>query len=296
MFFKNSEYFIQESWTSFKRGGLMTFLAVMTISISIFIMGLFLIMFINLSNILDTLNSKLDIVAYIKTDVDDNKLESINHKLAEITGVKKLEFVAKEVAWLQFKDSFSNLDLESFVNENPLPDAFKVEVVDLAYLDGVAKKIATIEGIDDVRYGGDIAEKIERFTRIINTGGIFVIFILSLATLAIVMNTIRMTVLARNNEIKIMSLVGATKAFIRYPFIMEGIMIGLIGAVTASGILKFGYDFVVVRIERAIPFIPINLNSTEINVVFLVMIAVGFILGQLGGYVSVNRTFKELKE
>jgi len=296
MFFKNGEYFLQESWTSFKRGGLMTILAIATIAVSIFIMGLFLIIFIDLSHIMKTLNTKLDVVAYVKQNVNDQHLETINKKLSGIKGVKKLSFVAKEISWMRFKESFSNVDLESFVDENPLPDAFKLEVIDLSYIDSVAKSVRNIEEIDDVRYGGDIVEKIEVFIKVVNSAGFFLVLLLSFATFVIVVNTIRMTVLARSNEIKIMSLVGATKSFIRYPFIMEGILIGLIGAVLSSMILKVGYNVAVINIEKAMPFIPINLNSMEINFVFIAMCFMGIFLGHLGGYVSVNRTFKEIKE
>jgi cell division transport system permease protein len=293
MLFSNFQYVSKEAWTSLSRGGLMSFIATSIITISIFVMGLFLLIFFNLNNVLNTLHSKLDIVAYVDNKIDQTTIEVINMRLSRIPGVKKIEFVSRETAWNNFKDNYSNLKLDDMVEKNPLPDAFKVEVKDISYINVVAKNIRGLEGIEDVRYGGDIAERIAQFTRFFSLAGIILIMLLVFATVIIVINTIRLTVIARQNEIKVMSLVGATKKFIKQPFILEGFYMGLLAAIIAVAVLKLFYEIAVINIESKLPFLPVNLTGSDINLAFFIVFIAGIFLGMLGSYVSVSKSLKE---
>lgn len=296
MSFNNFRYASREAWTNISRGGLMTLVATSIIAISIFVLGIFLLIFFNLNNVLNNLNSKLDIVAYLRKGLDQSSLEVLNLRMAKIPGVKKIDFVAKETAWDQLKENYSNLNLETMVENNPLPDAFKIEVKDITMINVIARHIQDLDGVEDVRYGADIAERIAKFTSFFSLGGLILIALLGLATVMIIINTIRLTVLARQNEINIMSLVGATKKFIKQPFILEGFYMGFIASLITVSLLKLFYDLAVINIERTLPFLPVNLSSSNINTVFLIVFAAGLFLGMLGGYVSVSKSLKDALE
>jgi len=285
-------YFSKEAWAGLKRGGIMAIIATSTIAISLFVLGVFLLIFFNLYNLLHSLNSKLDIVAYVKPGVQDTEINKLNLSVARIPGVKQISFISKERAWQEFRETHTNLGLEEFLDENPLPDSFKVEVKELSYIKIVANKLRKLESVEEVRFGGDIAEKVAKFIKIISSVGFIIVLLLSLSTIMIVINTIRLTVIARESEINIMSLVGADRSFIKVPFIFEGIFLGLLGSFIALSGLKIGYDIAAINIEKSIPFMPINLNVSEINLIFGIVILTGIFLGWIGGYVSVSKSLK----
>ncbi len=116
--------------------------------------------------------------------------------------------------------------------------------------------------------------------------------LISFATLLIVVNTVRLTVLARETDIYIMKLVGATNNFVKWPFIIEGVMIGILGGFFSFLVLKFSYDAVILRISRALPFLPIVSDQRMLTMIYVVMVAGGTALGMVGAYISVSRVLK----
>lgn len=291
--FKRLTYFTHESWLSFQRAGIMSLIATSTIAVSLFVLGVFMLIFFNLHNVMDTLHSKLDIVAYIEDDLSKNDIDLINIQIAQIQGVQRIEFIAKETAWQQFKETYSNIAMDSYLEENPLPDSFKVAVRNLDVIRAVANKIEAMKGIDEVRCGGDIAERVVGFIKALSYGGAVLLLLLVSSTLMIVVNTIRLTVISRENEITIMSLVGATRTFIKLPFIFEGMLFGLFGGLIALAGLKIAYDLAIIGIARNIPFIPVNLSAQEVNLVYLAVVMTGIVLGWLGGWLAVSKSLKQ---
>ena len=293
LLFRQINYFCREAWQNFARGGLMSLIAASTITISLFIFGVFLLVFLNLYNLAGTLNTKLDIMVYLQDNISKNDIDILNMTIGQIAGVRKIEFVSKAEAWRQFRENYSTLRLDEFMDDNPLPDSFKVEVIDLSFIHLTANQLRTLNGVDEVNYGSDLAERMAVFIRIISLAGAVIIFLLFSSTLMIVVNTIRLTVVARENEINIMSLVGASRSFVKYPFIFEGMLLGLLSSTLSMVLLRVGYRVVTVRLERLLPLLPINLNSTEINLVFLLVFFTGIFLGWLGSYFSVSKTLKQ---
>ena len=293
MLFHHLSYFCHEAWQNFTRGGLMSFIATCTIAVSLFIFGVFLLVFLNLYNLAGSLNTKLDIMVYLDDNISKNDIDILNMAITQISGVRRVEFVSKEEAWRQFREDYSTLRLDEFMDTNPLPDSFKIEVTDISYIHLVANQLRTLSGVDEVNYGGDLAERMAVFIRIITLTGTVIILLLFSSTLMIVVNTIRLTVLARENEINIMSLVGASRSFVKYPFIFEGMLLGLLSSTLSMFLLKIGYNIIVARLERLLPFLPINLNSLEINLIFVLVFFTGIFLGWLGSYFSVSKTLKQ---
>lgn len=292
--FGNLEFFLVEALRSLRRGALMSMVAVGTITVALVVFGIFLLLVINLGNMVGTVSSKLDIAAYVEKELSLKEAGALQIELSKIEGVEKVEYISAEDAWKKFKEEFgSKLNLEELIRNNPLPHAFTIKVRTAELLPSVAQKISAIEIINEVRYSGRLIDQIKSLVNAVRIGGFSLTLLLALATLLIVVNTIRLTVLARETDIYIMRLVGATNSFIKGPFIIEGILIGILGGIASSLILKFSYEAVVVRIIKALPFLPVVTDQGLLTGIYIVVVLGGTALGLLGGYISVSRVLKE---
>jgi len=285
-------FFIKESWLGFIRSGIMSIVSVVTISIALILFGMFLLIILNVNNLIDNLSNKMEIVLYIK-NIEGEKINSLKKTIESLDGVKKVSFVSKDVAWKSFQESFQGkVSLENILKQNPLPNSFLVKVNDLSLISIIAKKLAQFPEVEDLRYGGELAYRVNKFSQVIKIGGWFILSLLGLATLLIVVNTIRLTVLARRNEIAIMKLVGATDSLIKWPFIIEGLFIGVIGAFISVAAVKISYSFLVPEIQDALPFLPFVFSADKLNWICINVFVTGIFLGFLGGYISVGKTLK----
>lgn len=290
----NLEFFLIEAFRSFRRSTLIIVVAIATITVSLTVFGIFLLSIINLGNIVGTVSSRLDLVAFTSRDLSLEDAGLIQLKLSKIMGVEKVEYTSRKEAWNKFKSEFgSKLALDEVLRDNPLPHTFAVRVRTPELLPAVAKEISSMDAIDEVRYSGKLIDQIRSLVGAVRVGGLSLVALLSLATLLIVVNTIRLTVLARETDIEIMKLVGATNNFVKWPFIIEGVMIGLIGGLISFIILKFSYQEVVGRISQALPFLPVVSDASLLWMIYSIMILGGMALGMVGGYISVSRALKK---
>lgn len=295
MSFRNIEFFLKEAFLGLSRNQLMSIVAIVTITISLLIYGTFVIGLYNFFTITKSLQSKLDVMVYLVEKVDQPSIEKLQKDIVGLLGVQKVEFISKQQAWAKFKTRFAlTMELLGDNKKNPLPDAFKVEVTDVHYIDGVALSIKQMDNVEEVRYGYNLAQKLKKIIKAIQIGGTLLIVFMVIATLLIIVNTIRLTVLARQNEITIMQLVGATNNFIKWPFIIEGILLGLCGALLGTIMLRFGYNMMIDKVAQTLPFISIVTSREILTFIYVSVILIGTFLGMLGGYISVSRTLKKL--
>ena len=291
--FSSLEFFIIEAFRSFRRSALMSTVAIVTITVSLTIFGAFLLVIMNLGNVVGTFSSRLDLVAYTSKNLSLEEAGAIQVKLANLPGVERVEFTSKAEAWKKFKEDFGGkIALDDVVHDNPLPHAFAIGVRTPDLLPVVAKEVADLGVIDEVRYSGRLIDQMRALVGAVRVGGLTLIVLLSFATLLIVVNTIRLTVLARETDIYIMKLVGATDTFVKWPFIIEGIIIGLIGGVASFLLLKLSYESVAARLALALPFLPIFTNQFVLTLIYAAVLFGGMGLGMLGGYISVSRALK----
>ncbi|MFA4905344.1 MAG: permease-like cell division protein FtsX [Candidatus Margulisiibacteriota bacterium] len=292
--FGDLEFFVVEAFRGVRRSGVMSLVAIGIVTVSLFIFGLFLLFMVNLGNMVSEMGSRLDIVAYVEKAVTPDEAAAITEKLSHITGVEKVRYVSREEAWRSFRDDFTQkLDLATIVGENPLPDSFAIKVRTPDILPRVAEAVAQYPEVDEVRYSGKLIKQIQTLLDALRLGGAVLVVLLFFATLLIVVNTIRLTVLARETDIYIMKLVGATRSFIRWPFVIEGILIGVLGGLLGILILKPSYDAVTNRLQVGLPFLPLMTDKFTLNVIYLMVGLSGMLLGMLGGYISVSRLLKE---
>jgi cell division transport system permease protein len=291
--FSNLEFFIVEALRSFRRGALMSLVAIGTITVSLVIFGLFLLVVINLGNMVGSVSSKLDISAYVEKHLSLESAGVLQIKLSQIPGVEKVEFISKNEAWNKFKQDFGNkLELDEIINQNPLPDTFIIKVQSPELMASVAKRVSENPVVEEVRYSGKLIDQIRSLVDAVRIGGAALVILISFATLLIVVNTVRLTVLARETDIYIMKLVGATNTFVKWPFIIEGVFIGVLGGFVSFLILKFAYDAIIMRISLALPFLPIVTDQGLLSSIYFAMVAGGTALGMLGAYISVSKVLK----
>jgi len=289
----NIEFFLIEAFRSVRRGALMSFVAVGTITVSLVIFGFFVLLVINLGNIVGSVSNKIDIAAYVEKDLSLEAAGALQLRLSKIPGVDKVSFISRTEAWKNFKEEFGDkLELDSVIAENPLPHTFNVRVKAPEFLPRVAKEIAGAGGIDEVRYSGQLIDQVRSLVDAVRIGGAALVVLISFATLLIVVNTIRLTVLARETDIYIMKLVGATNNFVKWPFIIEGVILGMLGGICSFLILKFAYDAIYTRISVALPFVPMVGDKMMLGVIYMVMVLGGLGVGMIGAYISVSKILK----
>jgi len=290
----NLGFFFGEAWTGFKRSGIMSLVSIGTITVSLIVFGVFLLVVLNIGSVVSHAGARLEVMAYAAGDLSEARLNELEVSLNRLDGVEEVEFISKEDAWEDFTKHFGGrLKLDFSVGDNPLPYTFVIKVRNVDVVSGVAKGASRLKGIEDVRYAGKLVEKIRTLAAAVRVGGLVLVSLLSFATLLIVVNTIRLTVLARETDIYIMRLVGATDSFIKGPFIIEGIIIGIIGSALSVSVLFSSYELVASRIAEALPFIPIVFEGSSLFVIYGMVAVVGSFLGMLGGYISVSKSLKE---
>ncbi|MBI5399420.1 ABC transporter permease [Candidatus Saganbacteria bacterium] len=288
--FSNLEFFLVEALRSFRRSALMSFVAIGTITVSLFVFGVFLLLVVNLGSIVGSVSSKMDLAAYVNKDISLEEAGALQLTLAKIPGVEKIDFISRTEAWRQFKDEFgSQLDLDATMTNNPLPHTFNIKVRTPDILPKVAKEVSNFQLIDEVRYSGKFVDQMKSLLDAIRIGGASLVILIALATLLIVVNTIRLTVLARETDISIMKLVGATDIFVKWPFIIEGILLGVLGGLASFIILNFSYSAVLYKVSSALPFLPLMGDQRLLSLIYLTMVLLGTGLGMLGAYISVSR-------
>jgi len=290
------EFFISEAFIGMRRSGLMILIAIGTITVSLIIFGFFLLTIANLNHLANFVTSKLEVRAFLKESLTQREVANLEAKIAHLDGVKTVSYIPKSEAWSKFKTSFNNVDLSDYVDHNPFPNAIRVKTLHSEDLVPVANQIKTYtDSVDDVIYGGSIAEKIDQLSHFIKYRGIELVALFTIATLLIVMNTIRLTVIARQNEIEIMQLVGATKSFVKWPFIIEGLFLGLAGSCLAVAVLRFRYLFFAKNFQSAFPLFPLLFDKAALTKIYVIVCIVGTTLGIIGAYISVSRSLKTHK-
>jgi cell division transport system permease protein len=278
-------YFTKEASRGLIRNGLMTLTAIGTITLALIILGCFYIVFTNTNHFAEMAKGVLEIRVYLKPKTNPVELQN---RLLELDGVKEVRYVSKVegAKWLEktlgVKDIFMTTD-------NPLPDMINIKLKDDARVKDLANRIGLMSGVEEVEYGQTFVESMMIVVQVITAVGVGLIVITGIVVLYIIVNTIRLTVFARRKEIEIMKLVGATDWFIRWPFMIEGIMIGVGGALVSMILLSKGYHLLAQYVKKLAPFIPL-LDERLINSGMLIILSVaGFIFGALGSVLSIKK-------
>ncbi|GFN34326.1 permease-like cell division protein FtsX [Tepidimicrobium xylanilyticum] len=268
--------------------------SISSITAVLVILGLVLIIILSINNVVIDTKNKFDEVQIFLTDgITDEQRSKIENEAKNTQGVLSVVFQTKEQALEIMKRQWEDdAYLLEGLETNPLPDALIVQLRDIEYADLVVDKVKGLQGVEEIKYNKDIIDKLVLFANYIRAGGLVVVAILVFVSVFIISNTIKITVTARRREVDIMKYVGATNGYIRGPFIIEGLLFGLIGAMISILIINYGYGYFFNRVnDRLYVLFTVYLVSPKVLVkdIAIIFLAIGSGIGTLGSLVSLKR-------
>ena len=291
MSFSTKEYFVKETYKSIRRNGFMSFASISTVAVSLLVLGMFLMIFLNTNNLAQYLESQVQVSVYMQDNATGQELAAVKEKLTKMPGVVKVTQVSKTEALARFKKRLGDQDqlLNSLGKENPFPNSFEVQVDNPERINVLTPQIGQLPKVETAKFGQEVVEHLFQLTKILRFGGILLVVFLAMATLFIISNTIRLTVFARRKEVIIMKYVGATDWFIRWPFLLEGMTLGFFGAVIAFILINSIYSGLLERIHATLAFLPLLPSSPLLLYVDLFLLFAGTGIGALGSYISLRK-------
>ena len=268
--------------------------SVTSITAVLIILGLVLVMILSINNVVTEAKNKFDeIQIFLEDDISTEELNKIEDTIKENEEVLSVVYQSKNQALDIMKEDWKeDAYLLEGLEENPLPNSFIVKVKDIEYSDLIVDKVSGLKGIEDIVYYQDIIQKLVLFAKYIRLGGLIIIGILVAISVFIISNTIKITVSARKNEINIMKYVGATNGYIRGPFIIEGVLFGLMGAILSVLIVNYGYEYFFNAVNDrlyvlfTVYLVPPTSLVKDISIIFT---SIGMGTGALGSLVSLKR-------
>ncbi|HEY4753883.1 MAG TPA: permease-like cell division protein FtsX [Candidatus Limnocylindrales bacterium] len=281
---------IRRAWQGFWRNALMSLAATLTMVLMLTLLSGFFVLQNVLLASLSYVEQKVEVVAYVQNTATQDQVDALTAKVQAMPQVSSVEFISRDQALANFRDQLAaqgRTDLTAALDTNPLYASINVKLHDPGQLDTV---VTAIRGDPIVRSVINIQALVDRvltFTGIVRTAGVAILAIVGVIVLFIIVNTIRLAVVARSEEIEIMRLVGASDAFIRWPFVFEGALVGLFGALITLGLLMVAADPVSKGVVGFFNVLPIELGSVARDTAVLVL-GTGIGVGVVGAWVSVR--------
>jgi len=276
---------------------LMTIASILTVASCIFIVSLFYLLVVNVNSVITHMQDQVGLVVFIDDDAPV-ELTVIWDRIMAIPNVRMVEYIPPEANEDVLVDMFGEGSplLDAMRLNNPFGHAFSVDIYNIQFHDDVVAALDALRpyGIDSIRQEQDLANTLWNLTRMVQAVSIIVIFILGLISIVIIINTIRITVSSRQAEINIMKYVGATDWFIRWPFIIEGVIIGLLGAAIPAIVCVIWYDSIIQRMTdiQWLDFMYFLPGSAVLFYVVPLALALGAFIGLFGSAVSIRQYLK----
>jgi cell division transport system permease protein len=283
------KFFLGEVSRNFSRNTGMQVTAIGTVAITIVLLGLFLFTRGALADMGARLLDQIEVSAYMRADATPDEVRAIARYLAQDPRVASAQLVPKRQALAELRERTKGTIDTALLTENPLPDKFRIKVRVPDDVAAVAASVRRLKGVDNVVYGQKIVQRLLQLGAVLRRIGIAVIVVFFAVAGIIISNTIRLTVFARRREIAIMQLVGATNTYIRLPFICEGLLDGLIGALLAIGLLAIARAALWPRLLEALPWAQLTATPIDSRLLAGELILVGAAIGIVASWISVGR-------
>ena len=288
--------FIRDSFQNIKRNSLMSVASILSVVAALIIIGVFLVFALNLNYMTQGIEDNLEIKVYLNDNLNDTQLSQIKTQLESSKLCKSVTYESKNDALTNFKQDFGDKSylLNGYEGKNnPLPASYIVKVTDSTRLKDMYEYSKNIEGVKDVVYGEEVVDNLLKFNDMASIVCIVIFIVLSIVSIFIIYNTIKLTVYARRNDITVMKYVGATDWFIRFPFLIEGSILGLLGSSISILIIRNIYYYVVGFIQGGGTGLPIGSSIAppgfimgEVTILFIVY---GIIIGAAGSAFSIRK-------
>ncbi len=282
-------YFIGDAFKSFKRNKTISIATIITVLVTFIVLGTFSLVAENLNLAIGGLEDKIELVVYLDDDISPIDRKEVQVKINAQEGVKEIQYESREDAFKKLQENNAGILKGYTLEKNPLPASYIVKLEDMSYAPAIREAVKDLDGVESVsdeQESIDTIQSIIKFTKIIGT----VLFVILVGvSIFLIMNTTKLTVYARRKEVGIMKFVGATDWFIRWPFIIEGILIGLIGTFLSVIALYFLYKFVISFIAARV----IILNLIPISYIFTSLlwkfVLGGVLVGGCASYLALRK-------
>lgn len=289
-------YYISDALKSLKRNKTISLASAVTVAATLFIMGIFLIFMENVNMGMKNIQSRIEVKVFLMDKISAAEQSNIGEKLKKIPGVKDIQFENKTEALKKFSDQMSEQDkslLEGYnSNNNPMPNAYIVRLDNPEVSEQVINYIKDVQGIESVGNDKELIDNIIAVSKSIRWIGIVIFILMVGVSLFLISNTIKLTVYSRRREIGIMKFVGATDWFIIWPFIIEGAVIGLIGAAFANLILYYTYNIIFAKLSESFLLVKLIEPSYIMSTILWQFIASGVVIGSIGSTWSLYKFLK----
>jgi len=292
MTLNSTRYILRETVHSMKRNPWLSIASVLTVLVSLVILGFSVFFLANASNLAKYFESQLEIAAFVQNSSTQAELEGLQTQIQAMPGVASVTVVTKDQALTDFGKTMggsqSNL-LADLGGTNPFPDKLTVKATDPQNVKALADAISALPGVDKVRYGQGFVDKLLRFTQWLRWIGLGVVAVFGLAAIVLISINVKMNVFSRRREIQIMKLVGASNSFVRWPFLIEGLALGLVGGALAAGIVGMGYNWITMYVQSTLTFLPVVQNATLFRQVSVGLLLAGMAMGAVGSGLSLQK-------
>lgn len=298
MKFSTIGYFISDAFKSLKRNRTISIASIATVLTTLFIFGAFLLTALNVKNGVTDVQDKVEVKVFLKDDSTKEQKDAIEAKLNEVKGIKDVEFESKDEAFAKMEGSsdYNKEILAGYSKENnPLPASYIVRLESPEVASSVESAMKTdnkyIDGVEDVGNDQELIGTINSFVKVINTVGLVLGVVFVGVSLFLIVNTIKITVYSRRREVGIMKFVGATDWFIRWPFVIEGIIIGLVGGVLSTLLLFAGYNSLYEKIVSSSSlYMPQFIKPMYIlTTMSWQFILAGIVIGAIGSVIALRK-------
>lgn len=295
-FFRIWAYYLKHALVNILTNRLINAITIGTITISLLLVGSFMLFFGNINNWMVEWGKSLSMSVYLKDGIDENKKKAIEEVLKALPGAEIRGFISKKAAEADLRRALGDqAALLDGLRKNPLPASFEILFKDVRHGSAdpreIKQRLEVLDGVDEVQYSEQWIERLEGLLYMLKMTGLAIGALLCLAVLFIITNTIKLTIYARRDEIEIFKLVGATDRFVKIPFLIEGVIHGLLGGLLALGILFLINVLISVKAIQVFG-LPVLAVTFLPPMHMLLIVALSLALGLAGSFIAIGRFFR----
>lgn len=285
-------YLIKEGFKNVWNNRIMSIASVCVLISCLILTGSAVLFSMNVSTLVESVSDSNETTVYLKDGLSKVEAVYVGRDIKKLENIADAQFFPKEEALEDYKSRLGEEVFENLKDDNPLPDAYKITMIDLSKYNETVDKIKALDGVEEIRSQKELARKLSSINRLVQTLSFWIVLALGIISLFIISNTIRATMYSRRFEISIMKSVGATNAFVRIPFVVEGMVIGLIASVLSTVALVFLYDGIMNIVSNLIHIDVMPIMSV-IWYVALIFVGAGILIGALSGFISIRKYLKK---
>lgn len=294
---KKLEYIFKQAFQSMWRNRMMGLASIGSVAAVLVILGYILMLVLNINNIALTTKEQFDEIAvYIKDEVSDDKINEIGEEIKKLDGVLAVGFVPREQALENLKEEWGeDASLLDGLRTNPLPNTIVVQLKDVIYSENIISTIKSYDEVEDISYYQDAVKSLIAVSDVIKKVGMVIITILILISIFIISNTVKITVMYRRKEIELMQYIGATNGYVRGPFVIEGVMLGIVGALIAMVVILLSYNYLAEFMSTKYLALLAGYSSYLVDVtsilsdILIIFMTIGIGIGSLGSLISLKK-------